>query len=84
MPKQIPTGVCLAKFDEFGQAPGTYSMEAYDAATILLAGIDSGAVTRDALLNFVTNYDGQGLARQYKWNDKGELNSNMIWIYKVQ
>lgn len=69
---------------EFGQAPGTYSMEAYDAATILLAGIDSGAVTRDALLNYVTNYDGQGLARQYKWNDKGELNSNMIWIYKVQ
>ena len=31
---------------KFGQAPGTYSVEAYDAAAILLKGIDSGAVTR--------------------------------------
>ncbi len=68
----------------FGQAPGTYSVEAYDAATILLKGIDSGAVTRPALLDFVNNYDGQGLARSYRWTDKGELTSNSIWIYKVQ
>lgn len=68
----------------FGQAPGTYSVEAYDAATILLKGIDSGAVTRPALLDFVTNYNGQGLARSYQWTDTGELTSNMIWIYKVQ
>ena len=67
-----------------GQAPGTYSVEAYDAATILLKGIDSGAVTRPALLDFVTSYDGQGLARKYQWTDTGELTSNLIWIYKVQ
>lgn len=67
-----------------GQAPGTYSVEAYDAATILLKGIDSGAVTRQALLDFVKNYDGQGLARKYRWTDNGELTSNSIWIYKVQ
>ena len=47
--------------------PGTYSLEAYDLATILLKGIDSGAVTRQALLDFVTNYDGQGIARKYQW-----------------
>ena len=67
-----------------GQAPGTYSVEAYDAATILLKGIDSGAVTRPALLDFVTGYNGQGLARKYQWTDTGELTSNLIWIYKVQ
>jgi len=69
---------------EFGQAPGTYSVEAYDAATILLKGIDSGAVTRPALLDFVTGYDGQGVARKYQWTPTGELTSNLIWIYKVQ
>ena len=69
---------------EFGQAPGTYSVEAYDAATILLKGIDSGAVTRAALLDFVTNYEGQGVARKYQWTPAGELTSNLIWIYKVQ
>ncbi|MCB0936123.1 MAG: branched-chain amino acid ABC transporter substrate-binding protein [Mycobacterium sp.] len=69
---------------KFGQAPGTYSVEAYDAAAILLKGIDSGAVTRPALRDFVAGYDGQGLARRYKWTDTGELTSNLIWIYKVQ
>ena len=68
----------------FGQAPGTYSVEAYDAATILLKGIDSGAVTREALVDFVRTYDGQGVARKYQWTPTGELTSNLIWIYKVQ
>ena len=67
----------------FGQAPGTYSVEAYDAAAILLKGIDSGAVTRPAL-RLRRRLDGQGLARRYKWTDTGELTSNLIWIYKVQ
>jgi len=65
-------------------APGTYSVESYDVATILLAGIDSGAVTRPALLDFVRSYDGQGVARKYQWTGNGELTSNLIWIYKVQ
>lgn len=84
-----PCGPAPASFSDeytkkFGQAPGTYSVEAYDLATILLTGIDSGAVTRDALLEFVRGYAGQGLAREYQWTDTGELTSNMIWIYKVQ
>ena len=70
--------------DKFGQAPGTYSLESYDLATILLTGIDSGAVTRPELLDFVRTYDGQGVARKYQWTDNGELTSNLIWIYKVQ
>lgn len=79
-----PSGFADNYTKEFGQAPGTYSVEAYDAATILLAGIDSGAVTRPALLDFVSNYSGQGLARSYRWTDTGELTSNLIWIYTVQ
>lgn len=69
---------------KFGQPPGTYSVEAYDLATILLKGIDSGATTRPDLLSFVDRYDGQGVARHYHWTDTGELTSNLIWIYKVQ
>jgi len=67
-----------------GQPPGTYSVEAYDAATILLAGIDSGASSRPALRDFVAGYDGQGVARRYQWTGNGELTSNLIWIYQVQ
>lgn len=67
-----------------GAEPGTYSTEGYDLGTILLKGIDSGAITREALLNYVRNYNGQGVARNYQWTPTGELTSNLVWIYKVQ
>jgi branched-chain amino acid transport system substrate-binding protein len=69
---------------KFNQEPGTYSTEGYDLGTILVKGIDSGAITRPALLDFVKNYDGQGVARKYQWTPTGELTTNLIWIFKVQ
>jgi len=69
---------------KFGQAPGTYSTEGYDLGTILAKGIGSGAVSREALLDFVRSYEGQGIARKYQWNETGELTTTLIWIYKVQ
>jgi branched-chain amino acid transport system substrate-binding protein len=84
-----PCGPATGSFaDEYkksaGGDPGTYSTEGYDLGTILLKGIDSGAITRPALLNYVKNYNGQGVARKYQWTDKGELTSTLVWIYKVQ
>lgn len=69
---------------KFGEDPGTYSIEGYDVATVLLKGIDSGAHTRAALLDFVRKYEGQGIARKYQWIPDGELTSTLIWMYKVQ
>ena len=84
-----PCGPASAEFAaeysaKFGQAPGTYSTEGYDLGTIMAKGIDSGAVTRQALLDFAKAYDGQGVARKYQWTDTGELTTTLIWIYKVQ
>nr|WP_246600947.1 branched-chain amino acid ABC transporter substrate-binding protein [Skermania piniformis] len=67
-----------------GQEPGVYSVEGYDLTTILLKGISEGKATRADLLDYVKAYDGQGLARQYKWNEDGELTSALIWMYEVQ
>lgn len=67
-----------------GQAPGVYSVEGYDLATVMLTGIDSGVTDRAALIDYVKNYDGEGLARHYKWDAQGELAASTIWIYKVQ
>ena len=64
--------------------PGTYSTEGYDLATIMLKGIDSGITDRAKLVDYVKNYDADGLARHYKWDATGELASALIWIYKVQ
>ncbi len=84
-----PCGPAPATFastytSENGQAPGVYSVEGYDLTTIILKGIDSGVKTRADMIKFVKSYSGDGLARHYKWNDKGELSSALIWIYKVQ
>ncbi len=65
-------------------APGVYSVEAYDLTTIMLKAIDSGVKDRAGMVDYVKKYNGAGLARQYKWDDKGELTSALIWIYKVQ
>jgi branched-chain amino acid transport system substrate-binding protein len=69
---------------KFGQEPGTYSTEGYDLGTIMVKGIDSGAITRPALLDYFRNYNGQGVARKYQWTPNGELTTTLIWIYKVQ
>jgi branched-chain amino acid transport system substrate-binding protein len=68
-----------------GQAPGVYSVEAYDLTTILAKGIDTGKVTRADLLDFVKQYDGDGTGgRHYKWGPTGELTSAVVWIYAVK
>jgi branched-chain amino acid transport system substrate-binding protein len=64
--------------------PGTYSIEGYDAATVLLAGIDAGNQDRPKLLNWVKTYDKDGLSKHYKWNDKGELQAPTVYGYKVE
>ncbi|MBF6351666.1 branched-chain amino acid ABC transporter substrate-binding protein [Nocardia flavorosea] len=66
-----------------GQAPGVYSVEAYDLATILATGIDAGKLTRPDLLEYVRGYNGDGLARHYEWDADGELSAALIWVYQV-
>jgi branched-chain amino acid transport system substrate-binding protein len=65
------------------KAPGTYSIEGYDTAIVLLQGIDKGATTREKLLSFVQDYSGQGYAKSYKWAEDGELAETPVFGYKV-
>lgn len=64
-------------------APGTYSVEGYDAATIILTGIDKGKTTRAAMRSFIAGYDADGLAKKYKWDSKGELAALPVYGYKA-
>lgn len=68
-----------------GTPPGTYSDTAFDAANILLAGIKEGKTTREALLEFVKGYEGEGVAATYKFDDKGEMDAAqvVVWAFKV-
>ncbi|MEO7016551.1 MAG: branched-chain amino acid ABC transporter substrate-binding protein [Leifsonia sp.] len=64
--------------------PGTYSIEGYDAATVLLSGIDQGKTTRADLKSFVKSYDKDGLSKHYKWDSTGELQAPTVYGYKVE
>lgn len=79
-----PQSFVDAYTEHFDAVPGTYSAGSYDLGTILLKGIDSEALTRAELLDYVRTYRGEGLERLYQWTDIGELTTTMIWIYRVQ
>lgn len=73
------------EYEEVNSAtPGVYSVEGYDLTTIMLKAIDSGVTDRAGMLQFVKAYEGQGLARNYKWDETGELEATNIWIYEVK
>ncbi|PJI90968.1 branched-chain amino acid ABC transporter substrate-binding protein [Luteimicrobium subarcticum] len=67
-----------------GKAPGVYSVEAYDLVTIMLKAIDSGVTDRADMVKFFAGYDGQGVAKHYKWDSSGELASTTTWVYQVK
>ena len=69
--------------DEFGEAPGTYAAEAYDAAKIFLDGIGEGVSDRKDMLDFVNSYDKPGITKQLKFDETGEPADVHVYAYKV-
>ncbi|HEY0890196.1 MAG TPA: branched-chain amino acid ABC transporter substrate-binding protein [Nocardioides sp.] len=71
---------------KFGEKPGAYAAEGYDAMTIFLKAFEDGATTREEVEEFVDNYEGEGLTKTYKFDEKGDVaESNVVvWAYKVQ
>jgi len=69
-----------------GRDPGTYSAEAFDAANILLKGIEAGNTTRSKLNDFVNKYEGQGVTTKFKFQANGEIDpaSVAVWAYVVK
>ena len=69
---------------KFNTDPGTYAPEAFDAANVFLAGIESGIDTRPKMLDFVTNFDGEGITKHIAWTANGESKDIHVYAYKVE
>lgn len=67
---------------KFNTDPGTYSPEAYDAASVLLNGIAAGKTDRASLLDYVNAYDEDGLTKHIKF-DNGEVSDQAVYSYTV-
>jgi branched-chain amino acid transport system substrate-binding protein len=68
----------------YGTDPALYSPEAYDCASVFLAGIAAGKVTRKDLADFVSTYDAAGITKQIKFDATGEPAGNAVYYYVVE
>jgi branched-chain amino acid transport system substrate-binding protein len=68
---------------KFEVEPGTYSGEAYDAATVFLKGIEAGQTTRQAMNDFIGSFSGEGVTKNIQFDAKGEVADKVIWAYQV-
>lgn len=72
-------------FEEaFGTAPATYSAEAYDAANVMLEGIAEGNTDRESLLEWINDYEGQGITKEITFDESGEPQNISVWAYTVE
>lgn len=81
----VPVPAELAKDIETTNQPtvGPYTVESYDMATIVLAGVDSGATDRAALTAYVGSYSGQGWAGTYSWKEVPQRTDPPVWLYSI-
>jgi branched-chain amino acid transport system substrate-binding protein len=70
----------------FGQPPGTYSGEAYDAANIFLAAMRAGKTTKGDILTFIDRDLGtfKGVTKDVTFREDGEITTGTVYIYVVK
>ena len=71
--------------EEIGKDPGTYSSEGYDAANILIEGIEAGNDTREELLAYVEGLDShEGISKTIEFEENGNVKAGDVFVYQVK
>ena len=68
-------------------APGTYSIEGYDAANVIISvlkSLNTASPTRAAVAAGVATVDYQGLSKEIKFTPTGDISGTAIYAYKIQ
>ena len=64
---------------QMGASSGVYSVESFDAANLLLAGIKAGKTTRAAMLKFVKAYNGKSITgNTIKFDKNGDISYGLF------
>jgi branched-chain amino acid transport system substrate-binding protein len=68
-----------------GRDPGTYSSEGYDAASMLIAGIEAGNDTRAKLLSYVGSLPSfDGVSKTIQFQPNGNIQGGDVFVYEVK
>jgi branched-chain amino acid transport system substrate-binding protein len=72
--------------DRIGNAPGTYSTEAYDATNILIAGIVAGNTDRASLLSYVEGLTAvpEAISKDVTFAPNGNIEAQGIFLFEVK
>jgi branched-chain amino acid transport system substrate-binding protein len=72
--------------ERIGNAPGTYSTEAYDAANILMTGIEEGATDRAALLEYVEGLTdvAYAISKDVVFAPNGNIEARGVFLFEVR
>jgi branched-chain amino acid transport system substrate-binding protein len=70
----------------YGQAPGSYGAEGFDAAQIFVDAFKDGKKSRAEILEYVKNYDKQGVSKYIKFAENGDVDPSrvVIWSYEIK
>jgi branched-chain amino acid transport system substrate-binding protein len=64
---------------QMGASSGVYSVESFDAANLLLAGIKAGKTTRAAMLKYVKSYSGKSITgNTIKFDKNGDISYGLF------
>jgi branched-chain amino acid transport system substrate-binding protein len=69
---------------KFNVDPATYSAEGFDATNAILQAIDAGKTSPSDINDFVSKIDFKGVSKQIKFDEKGELANDLLFITEVK
>jgi branched-chain amino acid transport system substrate-binding protein len=67
----------------FGAEPLAFAFEGYDAAAMLLAGIDDGAHSREAMARWLDGATYEGLTKTVTFDDDGEVVGGPVFVSRI-
>lgn len=67
--------------DAFGRQPFNFAAEGFDAATMLLAGIDDGATTRSAMADWLSGATHSGITKRITFGPDGEIVDGPVFFF---
>lgn len=70
----------------FKRAPGTYSAESYDIASMIIAELKAakGGVEREALRDALAKASYKGLTKTFSFDESGEFKGTDVYLYQVK
>lgn len=68
----------------FDSDPGAFSIESYQNARLVIEALKSGACDRDAIREFIANFNGEIAGKQISFGENGDIEAGPFTVYEAQ